>query len=379
MKYMGSKRSMLQGTLGSVILEQTTDSDRFFDLFTGSGAVASFVAERTSCAVVASDLQSFACVLAGAIVERTTQLDANAIWKSWHSKAVDLLEGAPVYAAANAFDAESWMTARRTSVDTARLLGQADIEWPFVSSYAGHYFSPRQAYELEALRRSLPTTDNSVAQVALAALVIAASECAAAPGHTAQPFTATATGARFLFEAWRREVFERAQSALNELSSRAARTAGRTVVADALTVADSVLEGDVVFVDPPYSAVQYSRFYHVLETLARGRSGQVSGVGRYPPQHERPKSHFSSTRHSGSAAIALLEKLRERGAVVIVTFPRDLASNGLSGGTVEELARRLFRVRRLDVNGRFSTLGGGPSSRGARLPAFEVILVLEPT
>ncbi|MCB9133375.1 MAG: DNA adenine methylase [Anaerolineales bacterium] len=35
-----------------------------------------------------------------------------------------------------------------------------------------------------------------------------------------------------------------------------------------LQIAATLNNNDLVFVDPPYSSVQYSRFYHVLETVA---------------------------------------------------------------------------------------------------------------
>ncbi len=44
-----------------------------------------------------------------------------------------------------------------------------------------------------------------------------------------------------------------------------AKTKGETIVGDALQIAKTLNRSDLVFVDPPYSAVQYSRFYHVLE------------------------------------------------------------------------------------------------------------------
>ena len=37
-----------------------------------------------------------------------------------------------------------------------------------------------------------------------------------------------------------------------------------------------------VYLDPPYTRDEYSRYYHVLETLVRYESGPVSGKGRIP-------------------------------------------------------------------------------------------------
>ena len=69
---------------------------------------------------------------------------------------------------------------------------------------------------------------------------------------------------------------------LNVISLQFASKKGSAVVADANATAKTLKAGDIAFIDPPYSGVQYSRFYHVLETVAKGECGVVSGTGRYP-------------------------------------------------------------------------------------------------
>ena len=97
-----------------------------------------------------------------------------------------------------------------------------------------------------------------------------------------------------------------------------------------------LLSDDLVIVDPPYSSVQYSRFYHVLETIARGTCGPVSGQGRYPAINERPQSSWSNKGTSQFALKMLLEKLSVTGCTVIFTFPSSETSNGLSGNAIIE-------------------------------------------
>ena len=42
------------------------------------------------------------------------------------------------------------------------------------------------------------------------------------------------------------------------------------------------LKVDVVYIDPPYNSRQYSRFYHVLETLIKGNRPMLYGVALKP-------------------------------------------------------------------------------------------------
>jgi adenine-specific DNA methylase len=143
-------------------------------------------------------------------------------------------------------------------------------------------------------------------------------------------------------------------------------------------LAKNLKPGDLAIVDPPYSDVQYSRFYHVLETIARGSCGDVQGRGRYPAVELRPQSRFSKRSESEQAMRDLLGSLSEAGASVIVTFPRDECSNGLSGEVIATMAQENFRVCSKLVTGRFSTLGGDNTTRKARVNSEELILSLRP-
>ena len=155
-------------------------------------------------------------------------------------------------------------------------------------------------------------------------------------------------------------------------------TRGKAEVGDAVEVAGRLGPGDLALVDPPYSAVQYSRFYHVLETIARRERVSVEGVGRYPPLDDRPSSAFSLITGSTNALASLLENLASAGARVLLTFPAGGSSNGLSGAHIVEVARRWFDVEVKTVLGRFSTLGGNNAVRASRTHATELILTMAP-
>jgi adenine-specific DNA-methyltransferase len=374
MKYMGSKRSMLANGLGEILRREAATIKRFADLFVGSGAVAWYVAENTKCKVLAADLQHFAVALADAVIARDETVDAELVWRDWLRKSHAEARRNPLLRKANHFQKGKWESARRRSVEEAREICMAS-QSPIMQAYGGHYFSPKQALLFDSLRISLPK-DGVRNSVAMAALISAASQCAAAPGHTAQPFQPTPNGATFLFEAWRRDVHLHVQAALGRICPRHAQTVGRGKVCDAETLARRLRKGDLAFIDPPYSGVHYSRFYHVLESIARGECGEISGVGRYPAPSERPKSDFSIGSKSKSAMERLFAILAEKGVKAIVTFPEEETSNGLSGTIVEKLAKEYFKCKKTVVNGRFSTLGGNLLNRNARVPAYEVILEL---
>ena len=167
---------------------------------------------------------------------------------------------------------------------------------------------------------------------------------AASPGHTAQPFQPTRSAKAFVLEAWEKDVAALTMSSFAKLSVLYAKKKGSVKTADANYAAKWIREGDLVFVDPPYSGVHYSRFYHVLESIERGNPGIVSGIGRYPDIAMRPRSRYSLKRESQEALSELLRKIAAKGARAILTFPAHACSNGLSGRIVRELTAQYFRV-----------------------------------
>ncbi|MGJ4748605.1 hypothetical protein ACQV5M_19750, partial [Leptospira sp. SA-E8] len=215
--------------------------------------------------------------------------------------------------------------------------------------------------------------------------LMAASQAAAAPGYTAQPFQPTKTAKTFLAESWDRDIPELVGKAIDGIAHRHAKTLGSSHRADACEFATELRDGDLVFVDPPYSGVHYSRFYHVLESIAEGQTTAVSGVGRYPAQEKRPRSDFSMKTTSAIAMENLLKTLAERKTDVILTFPDHDCSNGLSGDQITDLASTHFHVEKKSVHSVFSTLGGVSKDqepeelegkRTARQSAQELMLLL---
>ena len=269
MKYMGSKRLMLENGLGSLIESHAEHATRILDPFCGSGAVAWFAAQRTCRKVIASDLQTYAVAIASAVVSRSEALVAENIAASWLSRAQQKLASSPVHAAALQHYRADPSPNPVGYVAEARELCQSQNNGSCVwNAYGGHYYSPLQALKLDVLHETLPEDEPS-RKVALASLLFAASNCSAAPGHTAQPFQATDRAMPHLLAAWTKDPFESCIKALKEICPRFSMVPGEAFVADIFDLVPKMEETDLVFFDPPYSAVQYSRFYHVLKHYAR--------------------------------------------------------------------------------------------------------------
>jgi adenine-specific DNA-methyltransferase len=383
MKYMGSKRWMLGNGLGHLIQEELKTAKRFVDLFSGSASVAHFAATSpVAVPVIACDIQQFSVVLAGAVITRTTAFDPEPVWTAWHGRARQYLTRHRKLTSAAATIPILHDGFTRAYVEQERLRCKGD-EQPITSAYGGYYFSRSQALWIDALRATLPD-DAAEQAVALAALIAAASSCSASPGHTAQPFRPSRGAKEFLYDAWRRDPLTQTKRTMAALADCHAGKKGAALCQDANTSTQTLRKGDLVFLDPPYSGVHYSRFYHVLETIARGTCGPVCGAGRYPPAAERPRSSYSVTSEAPSALEHLLVGIADREAKAILTFPQRACSNGLSGPDVCAIANKYFRVKSTFKRSRFSTLGGTQDAEGngygrrARQKTHELILTLTP-
>ncbi|MBV6401673.1 MAG: hypothetical protein CNIPEHKO_01976 [Anaerolineales bacterium] len=369
---------MLKNGLGKLLLSESKNYDRFVDLFTGAAFVARFVAENTDRQVWAVDLQKYSTVLAQAVIGRTTQIDSIHLIKNWIEVAVAKRDKDPLWQRAEAHYQNLKQT-RKWVLEARELCEMKSKTGPNWNAYGGYYFSPKQALTFDYLLAYLPENKQE-RELCLAACITAASECAAAPGHTAQPFQPTKTARPFIFDAWKRDADEYTKKNLIDLATRHAQIKGKAITGDATKQIKKLNSKDLVFIDPPYSGVQYSRFYHVLETMARGeKKVKVEGVGRYPSIEQRPQSKFSNNGQSKDALKSLLKKLSEKSCTVVFTFPSGQASNGLSGSYIKKVAGEYFKVSdHSTVNGKFSTLGGNNNGRDARQDSSELILLMKP-
>ncbi|MHB0874063.1 MAG: DNA adenine methylase [Acidithiobacillus ferrooxidans] len=389
MKYMGHKGKMLP-VLGDILLHYADGAERIADPFCGSAAVSWFLAGNTGKEIISGDIQSFAVARAKAVVERTEPFAPDQMIKSWFAKATGLVEKVAGHFPNNLRSIEPNLTEPNQikQVVTQSRNFCRDVlpvvfdylggPWPISKAYGGYYYSPAQALVFDALRQCLPS-DTDRRKVALAALVEAVSRAAAAPGHTAQPFQPTESSAKYIIEAWTRNPWFLVKNAVEDISNRAALVKGKGVVSDFRKTIARLNAGDLVFADPPYSGVHYSRFYHALETVTRGIEFEPEGRGRYPSIEERPSSAFSKKTTAKKAAKQLLDACSEKRATLILTFPTTGASNGLEANYYVEYGRMLFSdVHVEEVESDFSTLGGNKKHREARQACNESIICFVP-
>ncbi len=262
--------------------------------------------------------------------------------------------------------------------------------------YANVYFGVRQAVVLDSLRAAIaqiPATDahrERKRDLYLAALLHAASVSTSGTSHFAQP-RSVRKDSELLAVIRRRRAdieleFHRALEAIRrEWGQRPARHPHRVfqMEADALLAPGGPLREEnvgLVYLDPPYTADNYSRFYHVLETLVeydypqlQRRGGKIT-VGRYPLCQNRYQSEFCKKERVEGAFRRVIEGARRHSARLLVSYSADsglLLKCWAAEGSKDPVARfrALFRefFPRVEIRERaLMHSGQGDSNRSAR-------------
>jgi adenine-specific DNA-methyltransferase len=229
--------------------------------------------------------------------------------------------------------------------------------------FAGGYFSTRQAVDLDALRYAIDRTcDEGDRHLVLAAWLSAAAAVMNSPGHSAQylkPTTDSVT--RRITTQWQRDIWREFIAALGELTEPDRRNASpRNVVSqlDALAFLKSPLSVRVaaVYADPPYTRHQYSRYYHVYETLHRYDYPSSTGKGRY--RANRHRSEFSQATRVAWALNELAARVAALQVPLILSYPEDglLCQRGMRPETI--LSAHFDTVARIQMTAEHSTLAG---------------------
>lgn len=238
-------------------------------------------------------------------------------------------------------------------------------------TFAHGYFGLRQAIEIDSIRFAIDDAlrqgDLGIEQGdwALLALLQAASVCASTPGHFAQYLrpNGSTSAARIVRQRHRRpwQLLLDAADNHNPFGAAEWRAGNEVLCEDALalwpTLDQHSLDHAVVYADPPYGKDQYSRFYHVLETLVRYDYPTSIGSGRYRP--DRFTTPFSLKTKVVGAFEALFESISDRGWSLVLSYPSNGLFHRATDQPIDDLLASYFGlVRRThDTPVSHSTLG----------------------
>lgn len=200
-------------------------------------------------------------------------------------------------------------------------------------TFAWGYFGLRQSIEIDSVRAAVDQalsagelTEDEASWCRLA-LLQACSRVASAPGHFAQFLSGgSAASMSRIRAARRRSVWDAVLDDLDCLipfGTKKWRQRNHVLTCDALeiwaTLDTERLPPAVFYADPPYSKEQYSRFYHVLETLELYDYPEALGVGRYRP--DRLNTPLAQKSGVLRATRTICSEIASRGGVLLLSYP----------------------------------------------------------
>ncbi|MBK5188964.1 MAG: DNA adenine methylase [Gemmatimonadaceae bacterium] len=342
MRYIGNKTRLLP-FLMSTIERLALSPKTAHDAFSGTAAVGRAL-KGAGWRVASSDLMTYSYVFQRAYV---------------------VAQRSPSFAALRAGDAELRRALRspafRRSIAGKGALGAVSeylarwvegergfIGTHFAPAGGRMYFTQENADRIDAIRRRLHEwrTQGLIQDDGYYVLLAALIEGADRIANTAGVYAA-------YIKRWQANA-RRPLTLKPELPQRGPRgaTANR---ADAAAVAKAAGELELIYIDPPYNARQYSGYYHVPEVIARGwfdatpvlrgKTGLVAGGDQ--------KSEWCSPRKAGAALATLLAATSARHALVSYNSEgllserdlRDVLAGAAKSGTVTRFSRGYRRYR----------------------------------
>ena len=373
--YLGIKSRYLS-QIGAAMDRLATDGSTVVDLFAGTGVVSRALAR--SHPVVSVDVQSYSATLSSALCSPTSydeptrgRVIARArAWMEILPEPVDrllqiesdLMTSATHDPLGFVLLTEEGSLSNLTATDPKLASAKAEAAPHLAAAgavltmyYGGVYFSYRQALELDAIMAAIGHRAESPAEPTLVAAIlgVASDVVATVGGHFAQPLRLRARTGEPKHSAIKKSLNSRRASVFAAYEGWLLRYSALApteyecspTTADYRTALNGLEPGvAAIYADPPYTRDHYSRFYHVLETIALADDpGVANAPGSELPSRglyraKRHQSPFSIRSQAIPAFSSLFELASQQGIPVVLSYSPQ------GGGTQARPETRLMTI-----------------------------------
>lgn len=366
-KYMGSKRNILDFVVDSILEIKTPDTPRFYDIFAGSSIVGG--AFREIMPVTCNDIQEYSKVLGGVYLN-------NYHWEKYPDEFLDeffaqveerVLRFKGKYGKLE-FDYEANLTFEEILAIEEKQKQLVDFSFNglphlFTKYFSGTYWSYEQCVWIDAiasLAREQLQHEKFLFDMIHGALMFAMAYCSQSTGHYAQYRDLKKENVKDIVLYRRKEIFPLFKNkclSLKEIydGSNNTQFEHRYSSLNFTDAIDEAKPGSIVYADPPYQFVHYSRFYHTLETLVRYDYPEIKYKGRY--RTDRYQSPFCIRTKVKKAFTDLFRKAYSKQSSLVLSYSN---SGMITLNELEVLAKEIFTgykvyIKELDYS--HSTMG----------------------
>lgn len=237
-------------------------------------------------------------------------------------------------------------------------------------TYADGYFSLAQSIEIDSIRYAIDAAlKNAVINTEeqrwlVIALCQATLKLSTTTGHFAQHLNPNANNINYIVAQREKSVWFTwidSIAALSPIGSSNWRRENKAYNEDCLSLLSKMkkikAKPSVIYADPPYTDDQYSRYYHVWETIVLYDYPTSTNAGRYRPN--RFVTPFSHKTKVVNAMRELIASCHEIGSDLILSYP----NNGLLiqvGANPLEMLKECYKnvSNTYSIDYQHSTMGG---------------------
>jgi adenine-specific DNA-methyltransferase len=384
-KYMGSKRNIMKFVEEAIESVINDDGQRLYDVFGGSGVVSA--AFRDKLPVTCNDIQEYTSILGKTYLQ-------NYMWQNYPD---NILEDIVFEAEKNVnqfkkkysqysfkYDPNlSFDKIQKLESDQRELLNHSfnDLDHLFVKSFSGTYWSYEQNVWIDAISavaRNEKYKNSFLYEVIISSLMFAMAYCTQSTGHYAQYRDLTTDNLKDILSYRNKTIlplFKQKFVALKEYYNGDNNTLfdHEVLNLDFIDLINNIEQNSIIYADPPYQFVHYSRFYHALETLSKYDYPQLLYKGRY--RTDRHQSPFCVKTKVKGAFQILFQKANDTNSSLVLSYSN---TGMISLEELEEIGNNTFigyesEIRTVDY--KHSTMGRqGDKTRDVS----EAILIFKP-
>ena len=322
MKYMGSKRELLDFIISS-INDLDIESNWFCDLFSGTSVVGCSLKDEYN--VQINDIQIYTSIFANTYLPNINKLI--------NSTELEKIKDRVLFYVDEFYRKYPDLIFDYNSIDNYEKLTKLEIQQQnliysnfeigfhlFVKYYSGTYWSYTQCVWIDSIRAVAEEyKGKSDYYIILSSLIYAMSYTSQSTGHFAQFRDVTESNMHDIMLYRIRDIWTYFEKKFLEILNMVEATNRYTITTlDYLDCLRLIERNTIVYADPPYSSVHYSRFYHAIETLIRYDYPNVKYKGRY--REDRHQSPFGKKTEVKNAFGKLFKGVKNKNSHLILSY-----------------------------------------------------------
>ncbi|MBQ7892842.1 MAG: DNA adenine methylase [Alistipes sp.] len=328
-KYMGSKREILD-RIHFAIEMLNVDSEWFCDLFAGTSVVGGSLKHLKN--VQVNDIQIYSSIFANTYFSNYKECANSNELTRIKDRVLALINEFDLrypelnydYSKVKDFD----LLIKFESEQQKFINKDFEIGFSlFTKYYSGTYWSSNQCKWIDSIRAIAEEYKGLPEYYAiLSSLMFAMSYASQSTGHFAQYRDVTKSNMNDILIYRNKNIWNLFAKKFQEIISiidTNSNFENRITTLDYVDCLRIIEENSIVYADPPYTNVHYSRFYHALETLVKYDHPPIKYKGRY--REDRHQSPFDIKTEVKNAFRLLFKGVRERNSHLILSY----SNNGM--------------------------------------------------